>query len=168
MRSLKRLFNDPMIVVATLAVKAVGVLAVVVGSEFCHCARMALPCIHEKLRDKNKGIVEAALAAMDAIAPACIKVADILVQLTELISCKVPPARVHAVTWCSNFLATLFTSSFRVPSRNPLSALVFLSTCCSVYDSDRMTKCFLDKLASNASNASMKVQMQHLHQQRLV
>ncbi len=147
-----------MIVVATLAVKAVGVLAVGLGSEFSHCARIALPCILEKLKDKNKGMVEAALAAMDAIVPACIKVADILEELAEVINCKVPPARVHAMTWCSKFLATLSIKFSRpivesvVKSTDDAApevrecALVFLSTCCSVYGSDSMTKGFLDKL----------------------
>ncbi len=158
MRSLKRLFNDPMIVVATLAVKAVGLLAAGLGSEFSHCARIALPCILEKLKDKNKGMVEAALAAMDAIVPACIKVTDILEELAEVINCKVPSARVHAMTWCSKFLAALSIKLSRpivesvVKSTDDAApevrecALMFLSTCCSVYGSDNMTKGFLDKL----------------------
>jgi cytoskeleton-associated protein 5 len=158
MRSLKRLFNDPMIVVATLAVKAVGLLAAGLGTEFSHCARIALPCILEKLKDKNKGMVESALCAMDAIVPACIKVADILEELAEIINCKVPPARVHAMTWCSKFLGALSIKLSRpivesvVKSSDDAApevrecALMFLSTCCSVYGSDTMTKGFLEKL----------------------
>jgi cytoskeleton-associated protein 5 len=158
MRSLKRLFNDPMIVVATLAVKAVGLLAAGLGSEFSHCARIALPCILEKLKDKNKGMVEAALAALDAIVPACIKVADILEELSEVINCKVPPARVHAMTWSSKFLVALSIKLSRPIVESVVKAtddaapevrecaLMFLSTCCSVYGIDNMTKGFLDKL----------------------
>jgi ubiquitin len=147
-----------MIVVATLAVKAVGLLAAGLGTEFSHCARIALPCIFEKLQDKNKGMVESALSAMDAIVPACIKVADILKELDEIIICKVPPARVHAMTWCSKFLGALSIKLSRpivesvVKSIDDAApevrecALMFLSTCCSVYGSDAMTKGFLEKL----------------------
>jgi cytoskeleton-associated protein 5 len=103
-------------------------------------------------------MVEAALAAMDAIVPACIKVADILEELAEVINCKVPPARVHAMNWCSKFLGALSIKLSRPIVESVVKAtddaapevrecaLTFLSACCSVYGSDTMTKSFLDKL----------------------
>ncbi len=98
-KTLKRLLSDPMVVLGISSAKALMNLANGGGKDFAPYAKLMCPVMLEKLAQKNKLLVDASAACLDAMAARCFQVHEVLEDIFVALQSKVPPARTAALVW---------------------------------------------------------------------
>ena len=105
-KSLKKLLGDSMVVVVSLAAKALGLLARGMRKEFVqHAKQMCAPLI-DKLGDKDKRVLIAVHDALDNIAQHCLSPAEAFDEVATVAAGKKAPKKsIEAMQWAQRCVA---------------------------------------------------------------
>eukprot|EP00850_Spirogloea_muscicola_P001145 SM000004S15015 [mRNA] locus=s4:723804:739200:- [translate_table: standard] len=99
-RSLKKLMTDVNIAVATEAIQATGNLARGLRANFSGGARLLLPVLLDKFKEKKPTILQAVREALQAIHKSgCLPMADFLEDVKLAAKNKVPGVRAETLAW---------------------------------------------------------------------
>eukprot|EP00898_Chlorokybus_atmophyticus_P007131 jgi/Chlat1/7419/Chrsp6S09189 len=98
-RLLKKMVGDSNVAVVAEAVKAAGNLAQGLRNEFYSGARLLLPSMLDKLKEKKLAVVTALQATLLNFSKYCFTLADVMEETVTALNHKVPGVRVETLNW---------------------------------------------------------------------
>jgi len=104
-KSLRLLLSDSMVLIVSAACKALGNLGGGLRGEFRNHALNLLPIILDKLKDKNRGVVEAVHVTLDQWYSSCISMDDASDSIAASLGrSSTPKVRLEVLKWVSRCL----------------------------------------------------------------
>jgi len=99
-KSLRVLTGDSMVLVVSAAVKGLGLLGSGLKEEFAGSCKMLCPLMLDKLKDKNRGVVEAVHVTLDQWLQRCFTFDDVVDPISNALSKgSTPKVRMETLKW---------------------------------------------------------------------
>ena len=99
---LRTLVLDPNLPLQVLGIKCLGQICEGLGSTFSTYARLILPCLFAKFKEKKRGHLTALVNTLNIIVTRALSFDDLFEEWEVAATSKVPNQRVKAIEWASN------------------------------------------------------------------